>query len=329
MNAGREQHEIKYSPGPTSTHSGETMPPPQPLAYLNGQILPYSQATLPFHDAGFIWGATITDLCRTFHHRPFRLEDHLRRFRESCRLARVPLNVSNKELAATALHLVEHNARLLSADQDLALVLLATPGPIGYYAGLPGGPGEDGPTLALHTFPVPFARYARLFREGARLVIPAVRHLPAVCVDPRIKQRSRLFWWLAEQAAHDIDPGASALLLDLEGRVTETAAANLLLVRKGRVLTPRREHVLNGISLQVVGELCGSLGIPFAEADLTTDDCRRADEAMLTNTAFCLAPVRRIGDTELTCPGPLFERLMGTWNEQVGLDIRAQVVGRE
>src|SRR5438105_11192385 len=101
-----------------------------PLAYLNGQFLDQDQARLPLHDAGFVLGATVTDLCRTFRHRPFRLADHLARFRASCRSARVPLLPSDAELAGHAERLVAHNAALLSPDQDLALVLFATPGPV-------------------------------------------------------------------------------------------------------------------------------------------------------------------------------------------------------
>jgi branched-subunit amino acid aminotransferase/4-amino-4-deoxychorismate lyase len=53
-----------------------------PLAYLNGDFRPQNEAQLPLHDAGFVWGATVTDLCRTFRHRLFRLADHLDRFRD-------------------------------------------------------------------------------------------------------------------------------------------------------------------------------------------------------------------------------------------------------
>ena len=47
-----------------------------------------------------------------------------------------------------------------------------------------GGPGDGPPTLGLHTFPLPFARYARLFREGARLVVPPTRQVPPASIDP-------------------------------------------------------------------------------------------------------------------------------------------------
>jgi branched-chain amino acid aminotransferase len=299
---------------------------PDPLAYLNGRLLPQSQSALPLHDAGFVWGATVTDLCRTFRHRPFRLEDHLRRFRQSCQRARVPQPVGDGEMARVAEELVARNAGLLGSEADLALVLFATPGPVGYYLGEPGGPGDGPPTLGLHTFPLPFARYRRLFQEGARLVIPATRHVPATSVDPRIKQRSRLYWWVAEQEARQADPGASALLLDAAGRVTETAAANLLLVRSGEVVTPPRDAVLGGISLRVTEELCDELGIPFREASLTPADCRAADEAMLTSTPYCLAGVRRLDGVELRWPGPVTEALAAAWARRVGLDYRAQIL---
>jgi branched-chain amino acid aminotransferase len=300
--------------------------PPTPLAYRNGRFLPQADAGLTLHDAGFVWGATVTDLCRTFNGRLFRLPDHLRRFRQGCDTARVPLTASDEELTAVAEHLVAHNARLLPPGGDLALVFFATPGPVGYYLGEPGGPGDGPPTLGAHTFPLPFARYARLFREGAVLAVPPTRHVPAACIDPRVKQRSRLHWWLAEQEARRIEPVASALLLDLDGRVTETAAANFLLVKDGAVLSPPRDAVLNGVSLRVTEELCGGLGVPFAERPLPLADCRAADEALLTGTAFCVAGVHRLDGTELAWPGPVYRRLLAAWGRLVGLDVARQIL---
>ena len=67
------------------------LPSAAPIAYLNGRFLTLTEAHLTLHDAGFVWGATVTDLCRTFRSQPYRLADHLRRFRRSCELAYVPL----------------------------------------------------------------------------------------------------------------------------------------------------------------------------------------------------------------------------------------------
>jgi branched-chain amino acid aminotransferase len=300
----------------------------EPLVYLNGQFLPQSQATLRLHDAGLVFGATVTDLCRSFGHKLFRLAGHLARFRQSCLAARIAQPVPDEALGQIAGDLVARNAAFLRPEQDLALVLFATPGPIGYYLGQPGGPGDGPPTLGLHTFPIPFERYAPLFERGARLVVPTTHAVPADCVDPRIKQRSRLHWWLAEQQVREADPGASALLLDSEGHMTETAAANLLIVREGTVLTPPRDTVLNGVSLQTVEELCAELGIPFHEQPLAVADCLAAQEAMLSSTTFCLAGVSRINGQALPWPGPVQQRLLARWSERVGLEIGRQILPR-
>src|SRR5947207_1078560 len=150
----------------------------EPLAYLNGQFLPASQATLGLHDAGFVMGATITDLCRTVRHELYRWDDHLSRFRRSCRATYLYLAITDEEITRHAHELVAHNAGLLQPDKDLALVLFATPGPIGYYAGLDGGPGDAAPTFGMHTLPLPFARYRQFFREGAHLAVPATQQVP-------------------------------------------------------------------------------------------------------------------------------------------------------
>jgi len=299
----------------------------EPLAYLNGQLIAQSAAHLPLHDAGFVFGATITDLCRTFRHQLYRWPDHLARFRRSCRATHIDLPIADEELTRLAAHLAAHNATFLGPEQELALVLFATPGPIGYYAGQDGGVGDAPPTLGMHTFPLPFVRYRRLFSEGAHLVIPGTRHIPSVCVDRRIKQRSRLHWWLADREAAAVASGAVALLLDQDGHVTETAGANFLMVRAGTVLSPPRQTILGGISLQVVQELCGDLGIPFQERPLTPQDCFAADEAFLTGSSFCIAGVSRINAAPIPWPGPVFKRLLDRWSANVGVDIAGQIAG--
>jgi branched-subunit amino acid aminotransferase/4-amino-4-deoxychorismate lyase len=295
-----------------------------PLAYLNEQFLPQSQAKLALNDAGFVMGATVTDLCRTFHHRPFLLPEHLVRFRASCALAEIPQPKTDNDLTEIACCLVKNNVRLIADKQDLAIVFFATPGPIGYYFGEPGSAGEGKPTLGVHTFPLPFSRYASWFERGASLVILKIVQLSRDCVDPAIKHRSRLHWWLADRQVKQTSPGSQALLLDGSGNITETAAANFLIVLDGAVISPPRDSILGGISLRFVEELCGQLVIPFVRRAITVEDCKACDEALLCGTAFCLAGVREIDGAPLPWPGPILGRLLQAWSDRVGLDIGRQ-----
>ncbi len=296
----------------------------EPLAFLNGQLLPQSQARLALNDAGFVLGATVTDLCRTFRHRLYRWDDHLTRFRRSARSAFIDVAVPDAAIPLAAEQLIEHNAKLIGPNDDLALVMFATPGPIGFYLGEATLPGEQ-PTFGMHTFPLPFARYRPWVERGVDLITPSIRAVPIDCVDPTIKQRSRMHWWLAEREVRQTHPTAQALLLDDAGCVTETASSNLLLVKDGMLLSPPREKILPGVSLAVVAELCVELGISLTYRDLSLADCYAADEALLTCTTYCIAGVRSINGHSLTCPGPTLARLLAAWSTKVGVDIHQQI----
>ena len=295
----------------------------EPLAFVNGALVPQSDAGLALNDAGFLFGATVTDLCRTFRHRLYRWPDHLARFRQSCRLAYIDVLFTDEVIKRQAHELIARNAQLIDANHDLALVMVATPGPVGYYLGQAGNAG-DAPTFVMHTFPLPFARYRPWIEQGVYLRTPSARQIPAACIPPHIKQRSRMHYWLADQEVRS--HGAQALVLDLDGHVTETASANFLLVENGTVVSPPSESVLEGVSLKVVTELCGRLGIPFAQRNLSLADCYAGDEALLTCTSYCLASVRQINDREIRHSGPIFRRLLEAWNAEVGVDIHQQIL---
>jgi branched-subunit amino acid aminotransferase/4-amino-4-deoxychorismate lyase len=176
----------------------------------------------------------------------------------------------------------------------------------------------------MHTFPLPFWRYRPLVEHGAKLAVPSILHVPADCVDPRIKQRSRMHWWLAEQECRR--KSAQPLLLDTAGNLTETAAANFLIVQDGVLIAPPRKSILNGISLGVVEELCDQLGMTMQRRPIGLTEALSADEAMLSSTPYGVVGVRSIFDTPLPWPGPVMQRLIAAWSAAVGVDIHGQIL---
>lgn len=300
--------------------------PEQPVVYIRGEFVPATEAKISIYDFGVVLGATVTDLVRTFHHAPYRLEDHIRRFYESCKYARIEPPLRKEETIEVTRELVRRNVAL--QGRELAIVLFITPGENLIYAGSSGAGAALRPTFCIHSFPLPLALFRRLFQEGIHLVTPSTRHVPPQCVDPKIKNRSRLHFWLAEQEAHLVDPRAMPLLLDLDGNLTETSGGNVLLVKDGAVLSPPPRNILLGVSRKVVLELCGRLGLAVHERNLQLHDLLNADEAFVTTTPYCMAPVTRcngipIGEGR---PGPFFERILTAWSKEVGLDIRRQIL---
>ena len=278
----------------------------RPIGYSNGRFVPASEIAIPLDDAGFVWGATVTDRLRTFNGKLFRLNGHLARFRQSCELARIPQPRTDAELAAASERLVAENG----TGTELSLVWLATAGRL---------PGPSEPTLIAYTSPLDKNRVARLHRWGARLVTVEVGR----AADPRIKHRSRLNWWIVAAEARARDAEAEPLFVDgATGHVLETPTANLFAVLDGVVTSPPAGTVLAGVSLGVVRELCRANAIPFAERPFRREDLGRASEVLLSNTSYCVAGVSRIDDRPIAFPGPTLNRLLDAWTDLVGVDVR-------
>ena len=86
--------------------------------------------------------------------------------------------------------------------------------------------------------------------------------------------------------------------------------------------------MLPGVSLEVVIELAGRLGIPFVEREIRPEDVAAAAEVMLSSTPNCLLPVARFDGQPIGggTPGMVFKKLLAAWSEMVGLDIAEQAV---
>jgi len=297
------------------------------LVYLNGRLVPASAAHVAIFDAGVVLGATVTEMTRTFRHEAWRLEDHLARLFRSLRYTRMDIGMTLDEFARVSRELVAHNARQIHTQDELGLIHFVTAGEFPVYAGSAGRAPRTTPTVCAHTFPMPFEFWVKKLTLGQHLVTPAIRHVPPQCYDPKMKYRSRMHYYLADQEARLVDPDAAALLLDLQGNITETSGANFLLVDRGAIVSPTTVNTLPGISRAMVIQLAAELGIPFVERDVQVYDVINASEAFTASTPYCLLPVTRIngltiGDGQ---PGPIFQRLLSAWSAAVGLDIAQQI----
>jgi branched-subunit amino acid aminotransferase/4-amino-4-deoxychorismate lyase len=288
-----------------------------PVWYYNGNWLagtPY----LPASDAGFIYGAVVTDRLRTFRRAPSQLPEHCARFRRSCAFARVPIIASEHDLAMIVRELVERNNPCFEPSRDFAIVILATPGPVD---------GQGSPTLITHTLPLDYERYQNMFRRGAHLAVATTtRQISQAVVSPNVKHRSRLNWWMARQEVGHIDASADAVLLDDAGHITETASANIIIAKDGKLLSPPFATILPGISLQTTISLCQSLGRSIGEQPLTPNDCAAADEILLTNSNWCLGAVSRFNGQTIPWPGPIYQELLQAWKDKIGFDFVEQVM---
>ena len=294
-----------------------------PKAYLNGQILPISEMALPVTDAGFVLGTSVTEQMRTFSGKLFEIDSHLQRLSQSLQIVGIQPRETTDEIKQIAIELVANNYRLLDPQDDLGLSLFITPGTLSRF----GEPASDLPCVGLHTFPLPFGMWKEKYQTGQSLVVTHVEQVSSRCWPAELKCRSRMHYYLADQAAHKIEEGARALLLDSAGQVIETSTANILIYKAdGEISTPPEDAALAGISLLYLEQLTKELGIPWRHRPLVIEEVLEADEVFLSSTPFGLLPVTRFNGQAIGQgkPGPVFHQLIAHWSEQVGVDLIAQ-----
>ncbi len=287
------------------------------LSYANGNWIPANELSIAVDDVGFLLGATITERLRTFRGQVFRLDEHLARMRRSLEIIGLDAAAITQDLAAAIPEFVARNAGQIAADDDWSINAFVTPGPS----------GSGRPTICINGWPLPFHQWADAYSEGLAAAISDVRQVPDNCWPSELKCRSRMHYYLADQQAARSRPGARAILLDQEGYVAESTTANVLLYREHEGLSsPPDDHILVGISLGVVHELAGRLGIPFMRRRITPDELAAADEIMLASTSVCLLPVVECDGQKISGgqPGPICGQLLKAWSELVGVDVVAQ-----
>ena len=289
---------------------------PARQAYFSGQWIEDRQLSIPVGDLGFLMGVTATERLRTFRGRVFRQAEHMARMRRSLEIVGMDADAITDELDSAVSEFIERNGGLIDEGDDWSIAAFATP-----------GDGRGRPTTCVHGNPLPFGDWANQFATGAALRTSDHRQTPGNCWPPELKCRSRMHYYLADQQARSLQPGARALLLDQEGFVGEASTANVVAYYEAEgVVSPRMEKVLPGVSVAVVRQLCDKQGIGFAERDLTIEEFRQADEVWLCSTSICLLPVVQCDGEPIGAgkPSPNYRRMLSVWNDLVGLDIAEQ-----
>ena len=296
------------------------------VVFLNGQLIPESQASISIRDRGYLHGDAVFDATRTFNGTPFKLAEHVQRLYNSLRYVRIDPGMDPSEIEHWSREVVRHNYPLLPGGQDMWVMQRISRGEDSTEPGV-----ERRATVLIETHAIPFARRAALYRDGIRAITPSVPRIPPRFLSPRAKTHNYLNLIMGDLEAQGTDPGSWAVLLDENGNFTEGMGSNIFLVKDGMVNTPRGQFVLEGISRGVAMDLATGLNFPVAERDLDLYDAYTADEAFFTSTSLCICPVASINGATIgdgRVPGPITQRLMSAYSDLAGMDFVEQYLSQ-
>lgn len=275
------------------------------LVWMNGILLPSTQATVPISDRSWMYGDGLFETLRIHQGRPFRWKDHWSRWTVGAALIRLPMPYPESIVLAALYSVIESNQVTFGIAR---LHLSRGSGVRGYSIH-----SAHAPTLIItvtpdsHLSPNP----------AVSLQVSSVR-LPAGDPLGRFKTASKLPLILAQIEAEEAGASA-ALVTDTSGIVAETTRGNLFWIDvTGKVLTPPLSTgALDGVTRAVVSEICRDIELPFEESRIEPPALFDQAGAFVTSSGFGLAPVTTLNGRCLPF-APLFTRLDSEYQARLG-----------
>ena len=274
---------------------------PDTLCHLNGSMLPLCDAKISVLDRGFIFGDGIYEVVPVYGRRLFRFDEHMRRMERG--LAK--LRIDNPHDRESWLALVRELVTAQPAADQLVYIEITR-----------------GVAVRDHVMPVGITPTVFAMTSAMKPPSAEQRHQGVACITARdfrwergdIKSVSLLGNVLARQMS--ADHGAVETVMFRDGWLTEAAASNVWVVHEGALLgPPKSEHVLEGVRVDLLAELCEEIGIAYNLRPISEADVRAADEVLLSSATKEVLPVTKLDADAVGHgamrgkPGPVYARL--------------------
>ena len=289
--------------------------------WLEGELVNDEQATVSVFDHGLLYGDGIFEGIRFYNNQAFRLEQHLQRLYYSASAIGLNIPYSKTELELAIGEVIQ---AFEQPDGYIRLVVTRGKGPLGI------NPAQCNKATTFIIADQLSVMSKAGKEKGAKLIIASTRRLSPDGLDPRIKSLNYLNHILARMEANNANAD-EAILLNVQGHVTEGSTDNVFIVRDKKILTPPvTDGVLEGITRDVIFEIAKEQGMNCEEKTMTPYDLYTADECFLTGTAMELVPVSEIDGRELTsCPGEMFKQLQHLYKEKIIAEVNNFSVNRK
>ena len=283
-----------------------------PIVYLNGELVPLSEARVPVLDRGFIFGDGIYEVAPLYPHASgrtaFRFRHHLARLGRSLDKIGIVNPFDDTGWRALIDRVVAANEADagLRADQDAIAYVQITRGVAKRGHAFPAG---IQPTVFVMVTPLSLPDAAQR-AQGVRCVTAEDRRW----LNCDIKSVSLLGNVLMAQYAAENDAFETIQFRD--GMLTEGSSSNIWMVKDGVLYAPPRSHkILEGIRYSLIEELTGECGIRFEAREIAEAELRAADEILVSSATKEVLPVTQLDGQPVGNgkPGAVFAALYAAY----------------
>lgn len=271
------------------------------LVHVGGELRPRAEASVSVFDSVVQGGDAVWEGLRVYDGRIAELDGHLERLQNSAKTLAFTAVPTSDEVRSAIFATLEANGM----RDNVHIRLTLTRGEK-ITSGMNPRLNQSGCTLiVLAEWKPPVYADA-----GIRVITASTRRNSPACLDSKIHHNNLLNNILASIEAN-VAGVDSAIMLDVNGFISETNDTNLFLVKDGQVLTPYADSCLPGLTRQMIIRICADQNIEATERNLSLTELYTADEVFTSGTMGELTPVleadgRVIGDETA---GPMTRRL--------------------
>ncbi|MFQ5426932.1 MAG: aminotransferase class IV [Gaiellales bacterium] len=272
------------------------------IVFVDGEYVAPEDARMSIFDAGFTYGDTVYDVTSAWNGYVFKLDEHLERLQRSCdgfRLTNPHTTGETREIIGECM------AR--SELDDAYIKVEVTRGVIPKHG---RDLREARQRLVAYALPYIWIWSEEKCRNGSSIHLSRrFERVSSRAVDARFKNYNRADMVQARLDAYECGCD-DALLVGVDGSVTEGFGWNLLIVRDGAVATPA-DNVLEGMTRESVAEICEAEAIPYEQRRVWPYELEEADEIFAATTAGGVMPIIALDGTAVGSgsAGPITRRI--------------------
>ncbi len=281
--------------------------------WLNGNMIPWQEATVPLLSHGFSRGSAIFEVFG-LHEGPdglfaFRMDEHLKRLMKSAELLEMEIAYSTEEIIDAVTETVRANdigrglVKILAYWGEEAIIKLVLES-----------------KLDVAIFAVPDSEELGMDNTNPISVcISKWRKIHPETVPVAAKSCSNyLNGYLVRKDANSrgFDVG---LTVGTDGFLAEGSIESVFLVKDGVLKTPPLGRILSSITRKSILQAAQMAGIPTSEDSILPEELFTADEIFTSHTGIKVSPVSRFEDRNLQVPGPITKQVMELMNNIVNM----------
>lgn len=280
------------------------------LIWFNGKLVKASKAKLHVLSHSLHFASAVFEGIRVYNRESFKLKKHIDRLFNSANILDIKIPFSKKKILTAC--------KIIVQKQNLNSGYLR---PIVWRGGQSMAPSipkaKINVAIAGWDWPVYYSKTAK--RKGISLNISRWKRPPNDCAPTQSKCSG--LYMICTLAKHEAEKRGfdDALMLDLKKNICETTSSNIFFIKKNKIITPKPENFLNGITRQEVIKICKINDIELIERKIKFNELNKMDACFVTGTAAEVTPIKKVGKKYFDTNNRLLIEIMNEFEKEINL----------